>query len=141
MTTMTSPTTPEGPYYREYSEYAKNVRIWLVAYGVGGPALVVTQPTLYSTISNSGHVRDISLAFLLGVVVQVVTALLYKAAAWNLHYTEERGRGKPARWAKLVERWYWIDVAADVTTLALFLYSTICIFRLLPSGLQVPAAA
>jgi hypothetical protein len=138
---MTSATAPERRYYQEYSEYAKNVRIWLVAYGVGGPALIVTQPSLYNAIWGSGHAHTIALAFLLGVAVQVLTALLYKAAAWNLHYTEELGRGKPSQWAKRVERWYWIDVIADVITLALFVYSTICIFRLLPSCLQVPAAA
>jgi hypothetical protein len=136
MTTMTSATTPEDShYYREYTEYAKDLRIWLVAYGVGGPALIVTQPKLYNTISTSGHARDLALLFLLGVVVQIITALLYKAAAWNLHYTKERCRGKTARWAERVEDWNCIDVAADVITLALFLYSTICILGLLPPSL------
>src|SRR5882672_3970720 len=115
-------TKPEDHYYQEYSEYAKNVRIWFVAYGVGGPALILTQPSLYNSVLASGHARGIALAFLIGVLVQILTALLYKAAAWNLHYSQERGQGQPAPWAKRVERWYWIDVMADIIALALFLY-------------------
>jgi hypothetical protein len=136
-----SSTQPEHFYYQEYSEYAKNVRIWLVAYGVGGPALILTQPSLYNRIWSSGHAHYIALAFLIGVAVQVLTALLYKAAAWHLYYTKELHRGATRRWAELVERWYWIDVTADIVTLALFIYSTVCVLQVLPSTIQVPAAA
>ena len=127
-----SSTQPEH-YYREYSEYAKNLRIWLVAYGVGGPALILTQPSLYNHIWCSGHAHHIALAFLIGVAVQVLTALLYKAAAWHLYYTKKHHREKTQRWAELVESSSWIDVTADIVTLALFSYSTVCVLQLLPS--------
>src|SRR5882672_1047079 len=120
---------PEHHYYQEYSEYAKNIRLWFVAYGVGGPALILTQPALYDSIWRSGSIDTIAIVYLLGVVVQIVTALIYKAASWNLHITLELGKGSAARWAKAVERWYWIDAVADLTTFTLFAYSTTCVLR------------
>jgi hypothetical protein len=136
-----SSTTPADHYYEEYNEYAKNVRIWFVAYGVGGPALILTQPSLYNSVQSSGHARGIALAFLIGVAIQILSALLYKAAAWHLHSTRELHRGQTRPWAAWVERWYWIDVAADLVTLALFVYSTVRVLGLLPRSIQVQAAA
>jgi hypothetical protein len=127
------------PYYQEYSEYAKNIRLWFVAYGVGGPALLLTQPALYDSISRSDDIQAVAIAYFAGVIVQILTALLYKAAAWNLHRSKERGQGRPSRWAERVESWYWLDLVADLTTLALFAFATVCVLRALPVTLKAAA--
>jgi hypothetical protein len=113
-------------YYDEYSEYAKNLRTWFVAYGIGGPVVIMTQGDLYSRILGSGEAAEIAVVFLIGVAIQMCVALLYKAAAWRLHYNEDiKGESLTNKdWAKRVEKSYAIDVICDLVTLLLLAYST-----------------
>jgi hypothetical protein len=39
---MPEPRDGKGHYFEEYSEYAKTLRIWLVAYGVGAPVVILS---------------------------------------------------------------------------------------------------
>jgi hypothetical protein len=84
-------------YHEEYSEYAKNVRFWFVAYGVGGPALILSHDAVYNSIKTSGQAISVAVAYFVAVVVQIITAMLYKAAAWNLYITVERGHRTGSR--------------------------------------------
>jgi hypothetical protein len=121
-----------GPrYYEQYSEYAKTLRTWLVAYGIGGPVIFLTQPSVYNKVlaANEGH--TLAVVFLAGVVLQVLSALVYKAATWTLHEsTEIRGVSAP-RWAKNIEQAYWVDVVVDFATILLFAWSTYRLIEIL----------
>ena len=113
-------------YYEEYSEYAKSLRTWFVAYGIGGPVVIMTQGSLYKRLLGSGEAAEIAVVFLAGVAIQMFAALLYKAATWRLHYHEDI-RHEPLTkkdWAKRVESTYAIDVIFDLLTLLLFAWST-----------------
>jgi hypothetical protein len=126
---------PSAQYYEEYTEYAKTLRTWLVAYGIGGPVLYLTQQNVPAKISATGRGDDIALLFLAGVLLQVGVALLYKAAAWRLHYNVEL-MGKPVcdkDWARRVERYYEIDIIADGLTILLLAGATSWVFVLLGS--------
>jgi hypothetical protein len=120
-------------YYQEYNEYATTLRTWLVAYGIGGPVLYLTQQNLPPEIQTSPHAARIALLFLAGVVIQVGSALLYKAAAWRLHYTQEliTPRQQKPPWAEWVEKHYWIDIATDGLTIILFAWATRWVFLIL----------
>ncbi len=124
---------PSARYYEEYTEYAKTLRTWLVAYGIGGPIIYLTQKDIPSEINASGYGGCIALLFLAGVLVQVGVALLYKAAAWRLHYHEDI-RGEKVGdedWARRVERYYLIDVISDGLTILLFAGATSWVFVIL----------
>src|SRR5437660_767961 len=72
-------------YYEEYTEYAKNLRIWFVAYGIGCPAAFLTQDAVRERILKADDAAVIVGVFFAGVGVQIAAALLYKAATWHLH--------------------------------------------------------
>jgi hypothetical protein len=55
-----------------YDEFAKTLRTWLVAYGIGGPVLLLTNETVRQAIAKSGAARCIAGTFLLGVGLQVL---------------------------------------------------------------------
>src|SRR5437667_8179111 len=84
---MTSRPTNRDPdeqrdLFQDYNEFAKALRTWFVAYGIGGPVLLLTNETLRSRIAASGSARYIAAAFLLGVAAQILLAILNKTTLW-----------------------------------------------------------
>jgi hypothetical protein len=74
------PTTApkDSALYEPYAEFARTLRTWFVAYGVGAPALLLTNKELWRAVQGSGDARRIAEYFLAGAVVQIIEALLYK---------------------------------------------------------------
>ena len=68
--------------HASYVEYGKTLRAWFVAYGIGAPLLVLTQPSIKSAFLNSSLTWLICVLFLLGVVFQVWMALANKWSNW-----------------------------------------------------------
>jgi hypothetical protein len=127
-----SGTVVRGPrYYEEYSEYAKTLRTWLVAYGIGGPVILLTQPSLYNKVLASNQGDTLAVVFLCGVVLQVLSALVYKAATWKLHESKEILDVPVPGWAKRIEQAYWVDVVVDLTTIVLFAWPTYQLIKIL----------
>ena len=56
------------------------LRLWLVAYGVGGPVLLLSSSEVTAKVVASGQAYLIVVPFLLGVPLQVVNAALNKPA-------------------------------------------------------------
>jgi hypothetical protein len=61
-----------------YTDYARMLRLWLVAYGVGAPVLFLTQPQVADRLRQSGNGQFIAIVFLLGVAAQVINAAVNK---------------------------------------------------------------
>lgn len=66
---------------------------WLVAYGIGAPVLFLTQSGVADALRKTGAARSIALTFLVGVSVQVLSALLYKTTMWQLYMGVAIARG------------------------------------------------
>ena len=62
------------------------LRVWLIAYCIGGPAIFLTNEAAGKTLFSCGSGRIVAYAFLGGVAVQVVLALLYKSAMWSVSW-------------------------------------------------------
>ncbi|MBB3843862.1 hypothetical protein [Xanthomonas arboricola] len=127
------PTSPaEIAFFANYSEYAKTLRAWLVAYGIGGPVLFFTNNQLSAALKASPHRDWIVDLFLLGVALQVILAFVNKWCAWHLYVGEYDSAFQSRRsykfWAWLNER-SWIDLSIDALSLVSFAVSTLLAVR------------
>ena len=73
----------ETGFFQAYAEFAKTLRTWFIAYGIGAPALVLSNKDLWITVKNSGCLAYIAFLFLVGVAFQVIRAFIYKNAMWH----------------------------------------------------------
>lgn len=127
--------SPSYRYYEEYTLYARTLRNWLMAYGIGGPIVYLTQQKVPEAVAKSGDAPAIAILFLIGVALQIFSALLYKAATWKLHYTNDLNPNEETPdWVIWVEKNYWIDVITDIATIACFAVATTWIFCLIGSA-------
>ena len=114
--------------YKVYDDYAKNLRVWFVAYGIGGPVLFLTQESVSNRIAQSGHARYIVYGFLVGVVCQVLLSFINKWNNWAVYsFSENEQSMKKWRYkaAEIISRQFWIDIVLDIFTVVAFGYSTI----------------
>ncbi len=111
-----------------YSEYNKTLRAWFVGFGIGGPAIFITQEKVAGKIIASGHGVAIASFFLAGVAFQIGIALLNKWVNWRLyyHYTPPADKKKTRR--LIVVEWlsnqFWIDMLCDLGSVAMFALAT-----------------
>lgn len=129
------PTSPaEMVFFANYSEYAKTLRAWLVAYGIGAPILFLANNQLSAALKASPNRDWIVDLFLLGVALQVILAFVNKWCAWHLYvgeYDSEFQRRQSYKfWAWLNER-SWIDLSIDALSLVSFAVSTLLAVRVL----------
>jgi len=73
----------ETGFDEAYLAFARTLRIWFVAYGIGVPVLILNQDKLLQKLLQSGHALGVARFFLAGVGVQILTAIVYKAAMWH----------------------------------------------------------
>jgi hypothetical protein len=124
---LTHATPDSAGYYAVYEEHARTLRTWLVAYGIGGPVLILSQEAVWKQITKIGSLPLIAKLFLGGVVLQVVLAAVNKSAMWALYCGEvDREYAKTKRYkvgSWLSER-YIIDLALDLSSMVLFAWAT-----------------
>lgn len=88
-------------YFKAYGEYSKVLRTWFVAYGIGGPVLLLTNETLATSIKTSGQGKALAGLFLSGVGLQVVLAALNKFSMWGIYFGEIKTPFKTTRRHKI----------------------------------------
>lgn len=124
----------DGGYFEGYAQFAGVLRTWLIAYGIGGPVLFVSQARLTDKLSESGQSRSIAILFLSGVFLQVIVALLYKGAMWYLYVGEEDAeiqkkiRYKISSWLSDA---FWLELLFDLASIALFTWATTLVLNIL----------
>lgn len=127
-------------HFQNYSDYSRTLRAWLVAYGIGGPVLFLTNDSLAERVSSSGYANQIVVAFLVGVTLQVALALVNKWGAWHM-YAGAGARKYQRTWRYrfwgYINAQSWIDFWVDVFSLVAFAWAT---WRVL-SVFLVPNAA
>jgi hypothetical protein len=126
--------THTSEYLQAYSEYAKVLRTWFVAYGIGGPVLLFTNDALSRALKSSGKAKIVAVFFLAGVVLQVVLAAVNKVAMWALYYGEIQRTFKSRRRYKIgfwFSEAFWIHLSIDLVTMFLFALATWRVFDVL----------
>ena len=112
--------------YDAFLEYARLLRTWLVAFGIGGPILFLNIQGVYDTLRASDDRWLLLSVFFAGLGLQVLSALLHKWVAWFVVVgaVSERVRRLPLyRFSIFMANFPWIGVIADVGTVVLFAYA------------------
>ncbi len=113
----------EKGHYSVYADYAKTLRTWLVAYGVGGPVLFLTQSDISKKIAESGQARLIICLFLVGVASQIFISFLNKWTNWYLYAypnSEKRTHRIMYNIADWISERFWFDIIFDVVSIVTF---------------------
>jgi hypothetical protein len=117
----------ESGFYGSYIHYARILRAWLVAYGVGVPVLLVSQEFIASAIIRKGTGGLITWLFLAGVAVQIIEIFIYKYSQEYLYHDELGAELKNTRRLALAE-WFsntiWFEIVLDLVSMALFVCGT-----------------
>ena len=109
--------------FAAYSEYNKTVRTWLVAFGIGGPALFMTNDAIAKRLATTNTLREVVALFLVGAGVQVFGALLNKACNWYVYqaYSPSGVKGTfKHRCSEWLTSHFWIDIAFDFVAILVF---------------------
>ena len=111
-----------------YADYAKMLRLWLVAYGIGAPVLFLTRPDVAAKLFERGNATSIAVVFLIGVAAQVLNAAINKWAAWYIYAGvlepefQDTRRYKVSEW---ISEQFWIDLFLDLAAMGLFAWATV----------------
>lgn len=121
-------------YFKVYEEYSKELRTWFVAYGIGAPALILTNDTISKAIKAAGASKCIAAFFLIGVSLQISLAVINKVAMWGMYYGAVESAFQTTRSYKFAD-WiadqFWIDILIDIITLISFAGGTWKIFNMI----------
>ena len=107
-------------HFENYADYSRTLRTWLVAYGIGGPVLFVTNDKVAERIAKSGQSSDIVALFLFGVGLQVALSFVNKWAAWHMYRGAEDAEYQqtaPYRLWHAINKQSWLDLAVDFASL------------------------
>ncbi len=126
----------EKNFYDAYVGLSRNLRVWFIAYGIGGPVLFLSNNEVWQKISASEEGKLICFLFLSGVSIQLIGTLLYKTAMWYL-YTGELHKDFKKRFrykvSDFLSECYCLEFLFDLGTLITFGWATYKVFRVLTS--------
>ena len=131
-------TTDDKGFYEPYVGFARALRTWFIAYGIGAPVLLIQSETCWTKLMNSGQALIPVFFFLTGVVIQILTAMVYKTAMWYLYMGELNEKMKLKIRYKISD-WlsesYCVEFIIDFGTLCFFALATYMVISIL---LQIP---
>lgn len=129
-----APQRKESGFYEACAYFARNLRTWFVAYGIGGPVVFLTNESVSKALLSLEVGRPIATLFLAGVILQILTTMTYKAAMWH-QYMEELDSARKTSWQYRASDWltdrYWPEALIDFATIALFGWATILMIEAL----------
>ncbi len=122
-------------FFDAYRDYAKDLRTWLLAFGIGAPALFISDKflQLQHIAGKRDEVRWIASLFLLGVVLQIMLVLINKYANYYSYAASDKPHVTPSRLSKAFQ-WvadkFWIDLTLDITAVVVFSFATLKMYAL-----------
>ncbi|MEO0964924.1 MAG: hypothetical protein AAFY08_07370 [Planctomycetota bacterium] len=114
-------------FWGAFANNARTVRSWFLAFGIGAPAIFVTNEGAAIALANSGYAHWVVALFLLGVALQVGQGLLSKHTMMYLFVCEgdpDRQAGRLHGLALWLFEAYWLDLVVDLLTCGLFIAAT-----------------
>ncbi len=118
----------ENGFHAVYSDFAKIFRLWLVAYGIGVPVILLPRENVILELKAVADGRRIIFSFFAGVFIQVALAWLYKLSMWwsymweTNRLQEDSGKYKFIDWFTTA---FWVEALADWFTIILYSYATL----------------
>jgi hypothetical protein len=123
-------TNPTKIFLESFREETKSLRKWLVAYGVGASAFLLSQEN-FALYITKGDNKVIVILLLAGTCIQVVAAFAYKYISWPLHLCEQNNEYKNKKRYRVCKSLYdalWFELIFDAPTLIMFFVATIWVF-------------
>ncbi|MCP4570929.1 MAG: hypothetical protein GY838_01130 [bacterium] len=121
------PPVDRDEFYDVYEAHAKILRAWLVAYGVGGPVLILTNDSISTKVVESGLGEGIAVLFLSGVGLQILVSLVNKWVNWGVYAysaTKKLSKGKRYALCDWLSEQFWFDILLDVGSVICFAVAT-----------------
>lgn len=120
---------PDDPkqYLNAYSDYARTLRLWLVAYGVGTPAFFVSEEWVWVALNQKGYGANLLAFFALGVISQIALAFVNKYSMWFIYRGEQTPHYRDSlgyRIACTLSDTEYTDIACDVFSIVCFCVGT-----------------
>jgi hypothetical protein len=72
-------------FFNDFLGYSRDLRFWIIAYGIGVPALLLSKAELYLKFTKSEEAISIILLLVLGVTLKIVETLVDKWMSWIQH--------------------------------------------------------
>jgi hypothetical protein len=114
-------------YYESYKEFSWRFRLWVVAYGVSVPVIVLTKESNLDIISDSEFGVWAIGGCVIGVLLQVFLTWVYKTCMWYAHLNhikEINTRSWRYVCSEKISKMYWMEAIVDFSTILLFSAST-----------------
>lgn len=124
----------ESGLYDAYGGFARTLRTWFIAYGVGAPVLFLSNDGAWKALQEAGCSREVTWRFLIGVSLQIVAAIIYKTAMWYLYVGELEILAKSTwryRASEFLSEAFWLEAAFDLLTLFFFGSATVLVLQAL----------
>ena len=119
-------------YFEQYWRYCTAVRNWLVAFGIGCCVLLISEKDgIFREVSIQKKI-DIIFWLIVGVIIQILLALLNKYIHWCVYWGMEDKNFRKSWWHKTawkVSSCFWIDVLIDLSTIIVFTVAVCKMFR------------
>ncbi len=119
-------------YFGPYSSYANTLRAWFVAFGVGGPALLITNSELMTSMKSQNVTGEIGILFSVGVAAQVAMAFINKILMWYIYAGEGDDSFKLTcryRFSDKVTKYFFPDIVCDLISIVTFAWASVLIYR------------
>ena len=124
-------------HFDVYWRYCSSLRNWFVAFGVGGCILFISdRAKIFQEVSQPMKVKIVA-SLIVGVIAQIVLALINKWTQWYVYWGEESVNLQNKYRYKIsckLSTWFWIDILADLVTVVAFAIATVNVFKVLLKG-------
>jgi len=123
-----SESVEEQHNFDAYLDYAKTLRAWFIAYGVGAPVLFLTKKEVADKLAQSPSKDLIVYLFLVGVCLQILISLANKWGNWYVYAFKTKSSSKetkPYKFAHWFIYQFWIDIVCDVGSAIAFGLATV----------------
>jgi len=117
----------QGSYFDAYSHFARTLRLWFIAYGVGAPIAICSSDRLLDAVVAARSLNPVVPLFFAGIAVQIMMAMIWRTALWYQYRAEYKPNSMSTwryRASCRISDQYWLEFLADLFTLVLFAYAT-----------------
>lgn len=122
--------------FKAYEEYAKTLRAWFVAFGIGGATLLVTTGSLKTDLRNAGVFNIVAYSFVFGIGAQILLAAVNKYANYSVYFLSDlkEAQREPYPILRLfqeISTWYMFDMVLDLLTMTSFAIASCLILKVI----------
>ncbi len=118
----------KSDFYEPYKGFSKLLRTWLVTYGIGAIFLISSQAVISKALqTNQIIAKDIINFLIIGLVIQVIAAFLYKYSMLYLYHGETDEKLKNTfryKIADFLSECVLLEMIFDILTIVVFAKAT-----------------